>query len=51
MPYWGSTVAALNQLSNCATRWVIPMASEFACIMCHIVSSARKGGTTRGWTR
>ena len=51
MPFWGSTVATLNKSRNCATRWVIPMALDFVCVMCHAVDGARKGETISGWTR
>ena len=51
IPFLGSTVAALNQSSNGATCWVIPMASDFECIMCHRVAGARKGDTISTWTR
>ena len=44
-PSWGSTVTTLNQYKNVSTHWVIPMASDFACIMCHAVAGARKGET------
>ena len=45
IPCWGSTVANFNQSRNGDTRYVIPMASYFACIMCHAVSGANKGET------
>ena len=45
MPCWGSNFDNLNQCRNGATHYVIPMASDFACIMCHAVSSANKGET------
>ena len=51
MPCWGSTVAALDLSSYGATRWVIPMTSAFACIVCHAFSGARKGETISGCTR
>ena len=51
MPCRGSIVSALNQSRNGAYRWVIPMASSFACIICHAVAGARKGETTIRWTR
>ena len=51
MPCWGSTVADLNQFRSGATRWVIPMESVFACIMCHIVSGAMDGETISVCTR
>ena len=51
MPCRGSIVATLKKSRNGATRWVIPMASDFACIICHAVASARKGETISGWTR
>ena len=51
MPFRVSIVAALNQSRNGATYWVIPMASDFACIICHAVAEARKGDTISGWTR
>ena len=49
MPCRGLIVAALNQSKKGATRWVTPMASDFACIICHAVDGARKGETISGW--
>ena len=51
MPCRGSILAALNQLRNGATRWVIPIVAAFACIICNAVSGARKGDTIIRWTR
>ena len=51
MRYRGSIVASLNQSRNGATRWVIPMDPDLACIICHAVAGARKGDTVSGWTR
>ena len=51
MPCRGSIVATLNQSSNGATRWVVPMAWAFECIICHAVTGAIKGYTINGWTR
>ena len=51
MPYRGSIIATLNQSRNGATCWVIPMALDFACIICHTVDGPRKGDTISGWTR
>ena len=47
----GSIVATLNQFRNGATNLVIPMALDFACIICHVVAGARKGETISRWTR
>ena len=51
MPCKGSIVSALNQLRNGATHRVIPMASDFTCIICHVVSGSRKEETISGWNR
>ena len=51
MPYRGSIVATPNQSRNGSTHWVIPMASDFACIICHTVSGDRKVETISRWTR
>ena len=51
MPCRGSTVAALNQSRNGATRWVIPMVLDFACIICHAVAGNKKGDTISGCTK
>ena len=46
-----SIISPLNQSRNGATHWVIPMASDFACIICHTVAGDRKVETISGWNR
>ena len=51
MPCYGLTVASLNHLMNGITRWVIPIASDFACTMCNALEGKKNGAAIRGCTR
>ena len=51
MPFCGSTVAALNHSTKSITRWVIPIASIFACILCHTFKGDKNGATISGCAR
>ena len=44
-------VAALNHSMNGITRWVIPIASAFASIMCHVLEGKNNGDNITGCTR
>ena len=46
MPCYGSPVSAVNHSMNVVTCWVIPIASAFVCIMCHVLEGNRNGATT-----
>ena len=51
MPCYGSTVSAFNHYMNGVTRWVIPIAYAFACIICHALESNVSGDNISGCTR
>ena len=51
MPFCGYPVSALNHSINGVTCWVIPIASVFACILCHSLEAYRNGSTDIGCTR
>ena len=51
MPCYGSPVSAVNHSMNCVTRWVIPIASAFVCIMCHVLEGDRNGAIISRCTR
>ena len=44
----GLTVVSLNHFRNGITCWVIPIASAFACIMCHTLVGEVMGQPTAG---
>ena len=48
MPCCGATVVALRHFMNDITLWVIPIASAFACIMCHTLDGDRNGRSSAG---
>ena len=50
MPCYGSPVSAVNHSMNVVTCWVIPIASDFVCIMFHASEGDRNGGTISGCT-
>ena len=51
MPFCGSPVAALNHSMNSVTCCVIPNASAFSFIICHVLEAYRNGDTISGCTR
>ena len=44
-------VATLNHYMNGITRWVIPIAYAFACIIRHVLDGNKNEATIRGFTR